>query len=76
MRTRLKKRTLNYIIDDLIHPHVRKHPELKVADILLHFIVEDDPAMSLAKTFRYEVPKLIEELPSSRRKGRRRRGKR
>jgi len=59
---KLKKRTMNYIVDDLIHPYVRKYPELKLVDILLHFVIEGDPRRSLGKTLRYDIPELIDEI--------------
>jgi len=59
---RIRKRTWNYIIDDLIHPELRKHPELKLLDIFLHFMVEDNPAKSVEKTLRYDTPFLMKKL--------------
>jgi hypothetical protein len=62
----LKERTLNFVIDDIVHPQIRKHPELKVVDVLLHFIVEGDPARSAKKTIRYDLPGLIDTLAQQR----------
>lgn len=62
----LKERTLNFIIDDVVHPQIRKHPELKVIDILLHFIVEGDPVRSVKKTIHYDLPDLIDILANRR----------
>lgn len=57
---------MNYIVDDLIHPYVRKYPELKLVDILLHYAIEGDPPRSLKKTLRYDVPKLIDRVATQR----------
>ena len=62
---KLKKRTMNYIVDDLIHPYVRKYPRLKALDILLHFAIEGDPLRSLRKTIRYELLGLIDGFSRS-----------
>jgi hypothetical protein len=62
MKKPLKKRTMNYIVDDLIHPQIRKHKELKALDLLLHFLIEDDPAKSLSKMLRYDIVPLVDSL--------------
>ena len=50
---------MNLIIDSIIHPHARNHPELWGLDGVLHGLVEQDPELTLRKFIRYNVPKLL-----------------
>jgi hypothetical protein len=72
----LKERTLNFIIDDVVHPQIRKHPELKVVDVVLHFIVEGDPVRSAGKTIHYDFPKLVDALTKQKRATQKKKGRR
>jgi len=62
MKKPLKNRTLNFIIDDVVHPQLKKYPELKLVDLLLHSIVEGDPVRSIGKTIRYDLPELMDAI--------------
>ena len=72
-RRLIRKSTLNYAIDDLLHPSIADHPELKILDLMLHFIVESDPEESVLKALEYELPEVAKQL--RRRNARRRPGR-
>ena len=51
---------LNKLVDDLLHPYFTDYPALIIADSLLHAIIEQDPKISMRKSVRYNLSKLIE----------------
>ena len=50
---------LNRLIDDLIHPFFEENENLIWVDGLLHGIVEQNPAISVKKFVKYNLPKLV-----------------
>lgn len=52
--------TINYLIDDLLHPLAKgeKRKAVLLLDTALHFINENDPQRSLKKFVRYNLKKL------------------
>ena len=63
------------MIDDLIHPHLRKYPELKLLDTSLRALVENDLVKSAEMTMRYDSPFLIRKLLAGEDGHRKRRGR-
>jgi len=53
---------LNRLIDRLTHPYFKDYPALILLDGLLHFIVEQNPDVSLRKFVRYNAPELLRHL--------------
>ena len=58
--------TLNRIIDRAIHPLAEKNKALYLLDSALHIFVETGDALaeSLAKTVRYNLPKILKKKKS------------
>jgi hypothetical protein len=59
------KGELNRAIDSLIHPLSKRNPTLVVLDVILHGLVEQKPAETVAKFIRYTGPEIIRELTKS-----------
>jgi hypothetical protein len=53
---------VNYLIDSVLHPFFDKHPALAIADIALHFLVEQNPAESTVKFVKYTLPKVAGQI--------------
>lgn len=53
--------TLNRVIDSVMHPLAEERRELYALDSLLHLAVEvgDTVALSIAKTIRYNLPRVL-----------------
>ena len=60
------KGELNRVIDSLIHPLSKRNPTLIVLDVILHGLVEQKPAETIAKFMRYTAPEIINELTKNR----------
>jgi hypothetical protein len=52
---------LNLLVDALVHPHTKNHPEVWGLDTVLHGLVERDPELTLQKFIRYTVPKILRD---------------
>jgi hypothetical protein len=55
------KAELNAIIDSLVHPWIEAYPQLLAVDGLLHGLVEQNPAESIQRFLRYNLPRLWED---------------
>jgi hypothetical protein len=53
---------LNRLIDAVLHPISKQHPEILILDGLLHGIVERNPAESIQKFIYYNNPKLLAHM--------------
>jgi len=55
--------TLNRLIDRVMHPLAEKRTELYVVDSALHILVEvgDQLVQSIAKTVRFNIPRVLEK---------------
>ena len=55
---------LNAITDDLLHPLIKKHKELRILDEMAHIVIEGDLRESLIKFIRFTLPQIVRELLS------------
>lgn len=62
---------LNKIIDGLLHPLSKEHPEILILDGVLHGMVEQNPTESILKFIRYNGPELAHKLKLRRHRQRR-----
>ena len=62
---------LNRLIDALLHPIGRQHPEILILDGILHGIVEQNPTESILKFIHYNGAKLLAHKVRQRRHRRR-----
>ena len=53
---------LNYVVDSLVHPLADRSVGFILVDEILHMVVERDPAISMQKFIRYNLPQLIKKL--------------
>ena len=60
------KGELNRAIDSLIHPLSKRNPTLIILDVILHSLVEQKPAETIAKFMRYTGPEIVNELTKNR----------
>jgi len=61
-RPKTLKGMLNSLIDDVVHPHAKHKRMVWVVDGLIHAAVERDPALSVRKFIRYNLPPLMDGL--------------
>ena len=54
----MRKIYLNRLVDAILHPYFKKHPELIILDGILHALIEQNPKQSLKKFIKYNYPKL------------------
>ena len=64
---------MNKLIDSFLHPIARQDPYFWVVDTVLHGLVEQDPAVTLDKFIRYNLPKILEQARKNQRRKTRRR---
>lgn len=55
---------LNAIADDIFHPLIREHKELRIIDELAHVAIEGDLKVSLIKFIKYTLPQIVRKLLS------------
>jgi len=58
------KGELNAIADDLLHPLIKRHKELRVVDEIAHVVIEGDLRESFIKFLRFTLPQIVRELLS------------
>jgi hypothetical protein len=63
---------LNVLVDQLVHPHIKRYPALILADGLLHALVEQDPETSIRKFVRYNANLVLRQLTRKRKSKKRR----
>jgi len=61
------KGELNRLIDSLLHPLFDRSPALMITDNILHGLVEQNPPETAIKFIRYSLPKIIQEIATTRR---------
>ncbi|RJX16128.1 hypothetical protein CW703_02095 [Candidatus Bathyarchaeota archaeon] len=49
----MRKTYLNKLIDAILHPYFKKHPELIILNGILHTLIEQNPKQSLKKFIKY-----------------------
>jgi hypothetical protein len=62
----------NKLIDSFVHPFAREDPSFWALDTLLHALVEQDPAVTLGKFVRYNLPKILKQAKKKQRRKTRR----
>ena len=58
------KGQLNTLADNLLHPLIQKHKELRIIDEMAHIVIEGDLRESLIKFLRFTLPQIVRELLS------------
>ena len=56
------KGELNYAIDSLVHPLIKRNKAFILLDEAAHAIVEQNPEKSIEKFVRYRLPALLKDL--------------
>lgn len=59
---------VNKLIDGFLHPIARQDPYYWVVDTVLHGLVEQDPAVTLDKFIRYNLPKILDQAMKNQRR--------
>jgi hypothetical protein len=57
--TPFSKGNINYLIDDFLHPLYQQNQLYRIADGLLHAVVEQNPRLSLKKFIKYNAIDLL-----------------
>jgi hypothetical protein len=50
---------LNRLIDALVHPLAKHHPEFLIVDGIIHGVIEKNPPESAVKFIQHNLPKLL-----------------
>jgi len=58
------KGELNAITDDLLHPLIKKHKDLRILDEMAHVVIEGDLRESFIKFLKFTLPQIVRELLS------------
>lgn len=53
---------INKLVDDFVHPFYRKSELYRVADGLLHGLIERGPRISVKKFLKYNLPEIVKKL--------------
>lgn len=61
----MRKTNLNKLIDTILHPHFKKHPELIIFDGFLHALIEQDLKQSIRKFIKYNYPKIMDKIKNN-----------
>jgi hypothetical protein len=59
---------LNRLIDALIHPIAKRHPELLILDGIIHTIIERNPSESAVKFIHHDLSVLLWEFARNRKR--------